>query len=122
MAWAGISGCAVIFVAGFVSQASPASAQTFDSYRCSDGTHFILAFYPQRQARIFADRWPRRDPEKGPDRIGEALFRQRGKPGHNRYRRFDPAFTAAGDGVRTLLKPRKPCSTGTPHYLRLNQH
>ena len=46
MAWAGISGCAVIFVAGFVSQASPASAQTFDSYRCSDGTHFILAFYP----------------------------------------------------------------------------
>ena len=44
MAWAGISGCAVIFVAGFVSQASPASAQTFDSYRCSDGTHFILAY------------------------------------------------------------------------------
>src|SRR5580698_9493975 len=46
MAWAGISGCAVIFVAGFVSQASPVSAQTFDSYHCADGTHFILAFYP----------------------------------------------------------------------------
>ena len=43
VAWAGMLGWAAIFVAGFVSQAS---AQTFDSYRCSDGTHFILAFYP----------------------------------------------------------------------------
>ncbi len=24
----------------------PASAQTFQSYRCGDGTHFIVAFYP----------------------------------------------------------------------------
>ena len=39
-------GGAAIFVAGFVAQTSPASAQTFDSYRCADGTHFILAFYP----------------------------------------------------------------------------
>lgn len=39
-------GGAAIFVAGFVAQASPASAQMFDSYRCADGTHFILAFYP----------------------------------------------------------------------------
>ena len=44
--WAGILGGAAIFVAGFVTQTSPASAQTFDSYRCADGTHFILAFYP----------------------------------------------------------------------------
>lgn len=44
--WAGISGWAAIFVAGFIAQGSPASAQTFDSYRCADGTHFILAFYP----------------------------------------------------------------------------
>ena len=35
-----------IFVAGFVVQVLPVSAQTFDSYRCADGTHFILAFYP----------------------------------------------------------------------------
>ena len=39
-------GWAAILVAGFVAQVSPASAQTFDSYRCVDGTHFILAFYP----------------------------------------------------------------------------
>jgi hypothetical protein len=43
---AGILGWAAIFVAGFVIQVSPVSAQTFDSYRCADGTHFILAFYP----------------------------------------------------------------------------
>jgi membrane-bound inhibitor of C-type lysozyme len=39
-------GWAAIVVTGFVAQVSPASAQTFDSYRCADGTHFILAFYP----------------------------------------------------------------------------
>ncbi len=39
-------GGAAVFAAGFVAQASTASAQTFDSYRCADGTHFILAFYP----------------------------------------------------------------------------
>jgi|SRR5271155_2129430 len=37
---------AAIFGAGLLAQALPASAQTFASYRCVDGTHFILAFYP----------------------------------------------------------------------------
>jgi membrane-bound inhibitor of C-type lysozyme len=37
---------AAIFGASLLAQASTASAQTFDSYRCVDGTHFILAFYP----------------------------------------------------------------------------
>jgi acyl-CoA thioesterase len=37
---------AAIFGASLLAQALPASAQTFDSYRCVDGTHFILAFYP----------------------------------------------------------------------------
>jgi hypothetical protein len=35
-----------IFSAGAVAPISPAWAQTFDSYRCADGTHFILTFYP----------------------------------------------------------------------------
>jgi membrane-bound inhibitor of C-type lysozyme len=35
-----------MFVASFIAQTSPASAQTFESYRCADGTQFILAFYP----------------------------------------------------------------------------
>ena len=34
------------FLAGFIAWVSPSSAQTFDSYRCADGTRFILAFYP----------------------------------------------------------------------------
>jgi len=46
LVWAGILGWAAIFVASFVTQVSPASAQTFDSYHCADGTRFILAFYP----------------------------------------------------------------------------
>jgi membrane-bound inhibitor of C-type lysozyme len=39
-------GWAVILAAGTIALVSSASAQTFDSYRCADGTHFILAFYP----------------------------------------------------------------------------
>ena len=46
VAWAGMLGWAAIFVAGFIGQESSASAQTFDSYHCADGTHFIVAFYP----------------------------------------------------------------------------
>jgi membrane-bound inhibitor of C-type lysozyme len=34
------------FVAGSGMASSPASAQTFQSYHCADGTHFIVAFYP----------------------------------------------------------------------------
>jgi membrane-bound inhibitor of C-type lysozyme len=37
---------AVLCVAGVVAGASAASAQTFQSYRCADGTRFIAAFYP----------------------------------------------------------------------------
>jgi membrane-bound lysozyme inhibitor of c-type lysozyme MliC len=39
-------GGALMFVVGLVARSLPASAQTFESYRCADGTHFILAFYP----------------------------------------------------------------------------
>jgi len=37
---------ATIFVVGIVAEPSPASAQTFITYRCADGTNFIVAFYP----------------------------------------------------------------------------
>ena len=39
-------GGAAICATGFMTPASPASAQSFDSYRCTDGTQFVLAFYP----------------------------------------------------------------------------
>jgi membrane-bound inhibitor of C-type lysozyme len=36
---------AVLCVAGAVAGSSAASAQSFQSYRCADGTRFIAAFY-----------------------------------------------------------------------------
>jgi membrane-bound inhibitor of C-type lysozyme len=48
LVWAAIFGTSLL--------ALPASAQTFDSYRCVDGTHFILAFYPgDRRAYLQID-------------------------------------------------------------------
>lgn len=32
-------------VAGVIAGSLPASAQTFGTYRCADGTHFIVGFY-----------------------------------------------------------------------------
>jgi membrane-bound inhibitor of C-type lysozyme len=37
---------ATICALGAVLGSAPASAQTFQSYRCADGTRFIAAFYP----------------------------------------------------------------------------
>jgi membrane-bound inhibitor of C-type lysozyme len=34
-----------ILVAAIFTSASPAAAQTFESYRCDDGTSFIVGFY-----------------------------------------------------------------------------
>ena len=43
-------GAIVFFVAfcvlGLAAGSTPASAQTFQNYRCADGTRFIAAFYP----------------------------------------------------------------------------
>ena len=36
---------AALFVAGAVTGPSAALAQTFESYRCADGTRFIVGFY-----------------------------------------------------------------------------
>lgn len=36
---------AVVFIAGVVAAPSSAYAQTFESYRCADGTSFIVGFY-----------------------------------------------------------------------------
>ena len=46
---------AALFVAG-VASASPASAQTFRSYRCADGSQFIVGFFPyDRRAHLQID-------------------------------------------------------------------
>jgi membrane-bound inhibitor of C-type lysozyme len=36
---------AMIFAAGMIAAIPPASAQTFDTYHCADGTSFIVGFY-----------------------------------------------------------------------------
>jgi membrane-bound inhibitor of C-type lysozyme len=37
---------AVLLIAGVGTGSSTAHAQTFDTYRCADGTRFIVGFYP----------------------------------------------------------------------------
>ena len=37
---------AVFMIGGSLACVSPAPAQTFNSYRCVDGTRFIVGFYP----------------------------------------------------------------------------
>jgi membrane-bound inhibitor of C-type lysozyme len=41
---AAISGAALVF-AGVVTGSSAASAQSFENYRCADGTRFIVGFF-----------------------------------------------------------------------------
>jgi membrane-bound inhibitor of C-type lysozyme len=48
---AAISAVAIL-VAHVFTCASPAAAQTFESYRCADGTSFIVGFY-QYDSRAF---------------------------------------------------------------------
>jgi membrane-bound inhibitor of C-type lysozyme len=36
----------VSFIVGLLVSSAPAPAQTIESYRCADGTRFIVGFYP----------------------------------------------------------------------------
>lgn len=48
MRWYGAAiGGAAVFAIGAVAQPSITTAQTFETFRCADGTQFILAFYPR---------------------------------------------------------------------------
>jgi membrane-bound inhibitor of C-type lysozyme len=52
-------GGVMALVSVFVTFTSPASAQTFEGYRCADGTRFILAFYPSdKRAYVQIDGHP----------------------------------------------------------------
>jgi membrane-bound inhibitor of C-type lysozyme len=45
-----------LFVAGMAAGSSSASAQTFQSYRCADGTQFIVGFFEyDRRAHLQID-------------------------------------------------------------------
>ena len=45
MIWRKAAICAAVMF-GSVAAATPVSAQTFATYRCADGTSFIVGFYP----------------------------------------------------------------------------
>src|SRR6266487_5244364 len=49
--------CAALFVAAIAAGAAPAVAQTsFQSYRCADGSQFIVGFFPyDRRAHLQID-------------------------------------------------------------------
>ncbi len=47
---------AATLAAGLASGSSPAFAQTFQNYRCADGSHFIVGFFPyDRRAHLQID-------------------------------------------------------------------
>ena len=83
-----------------VAAASPASAQTFNTYRCADGTRFILAFYPSdKRAYIQIDGHP--------VVLRKSLASLSGK----RYSGggITLVFTATGATVRHLRRPVTAC-------------
>jgi membrane-bound inhibitor of C-type lysozyme len=43
---AAIGHAVLLALAGALASSSQVSAQTFNSYRCADGTRFIVGFYP----------------------------------------------------------------------------
>jgi membrane-bound inhibitor of C-type lysozyme len=91
---------AVLFaVAGFFAASSPASAQTFNSYRCVDGTRFIVGFYPHdSRAYLQLD--------------GRAVtLRKRLALSGTRYSGSGVTFvlTSAGASIRHLRRPATAC-------------
>jgi hypothetical protein len=92
---------AVLFaaVAGFFAASSPASAQTFNSYRCVDGTRFIVGFYPH-DSRAYLQL------------NGRAVtLRKRLTLSGTRYSGSGVTFvlTSAGASIRQLRRPVTAC-------------
>lgn len=90
----------VAFLAGFAVWPSSASAQTFESYRCADGTRFIVAFYP-------ADKHIYVQIDGQPVVLRRSLTSLSGR----RYSGggVSLVFTATGTTVRHLRRPVTAC-------------
>jgi membrane-bound inhibitor of C-type lysozyme len=93
---------ALFAVAGFFAASLPASAQTFNSYRCVDGTRFIVGFYPHdSRAYLQLD--------------GRAVtLRKRLTLSAARYSGSGVTFvlTSAGATIRHLRRPVTACVLG----------
>ena len=59
MIWQKTAVCMAVILASLAATAFPVSAQTFDTYRCADGTSFIVGFYPRdKRAHVQIDGQP----------------------------------------------------------------
>ena len=85
---------------GLLVQPFAASAQTFETYRCADGTRFILAFYPSDK-RVYVQI------DGHPVVLKRSLTSLSGKRYSGGGVRLD--FTAAGTTVRHLGRPVTAC-------------
>lgn len=95
---------AMLAVCGLASW-SPAAAQTFQIYRCADGTQFVARFLRPGFARASADRWKSGGAGPTPGPVGLALFGRRDYAEDRKRRRHHAqARPAGGDPLRTLLE------------------
>jgi membrane-bound inhibitor of C-type lysozyme len=90
-------------VAGLLACPSPIAAQTFNSYRCADGTRFIAGFYPyDSRAYLQLD--------------GKAVtLRKRLSLSGSRYSGSGVTLVvtnAGGATIRHLGRPVTPCEPG----------
>ena len=87
-----------LFVAA--AGASPAAAQTFQNYRCADGTQFIVGFFEyDKRAHLQID-GKAVTLGQAPGAVGLALFGRRRHAEDHQGRHHGQARQAAGDGLR----------------------
>jgi membrane-bound inhibitor of C-type lysozyme len=88
----------ILAAAAFTMGAVPARAQTFQNYRCADGSNFIVAFYPyDKRAHIQLD--------------GRAVtLARRPTLSGVRYSATGVMLRMTKDGAATLKHARRPVS------------
>ena len=97
---AGLNSAALCALAA-LTVSTPASAQTFQSYRCTDGTRFIAAFYPyDPRAHLQIDGGP-------------VTLRKRWSWSGTRYSGEGVALTITKGGV-TVKHARRPATACEP--------
>jgi hypothetical protein len=93
---------AAFFAIGVAMGSTATSAQTFQSYRCADGTRFIAAFYPyDTRAHLQIDGGP-------------VTLRKRLAWSARRYSGEGVSLTITTAGAVTVKHARRPATTCQP--------
>jgi membrane-bound inhibitor of C-type lysozyme len=93
---------AAFFAVGVAMASTATSAQTFQSYRCADGTRFIAAFYPyDTRAHLQIDGGP-------------VTLRKRWVWSGTRYSGEGVSLTITKAGGVTVKHARRPATTCRP--------